>query len=288
MGQHCYLRFPGGKLKAVTFSYDDGVKADLRLAEIFDRYGLKGTFNINTHDLGRDNPGKTTVEEMKDLLARGHELAVHGDHHLAPGVVSPTTGLIDALDCRRALEACFGRIIRGMAYPNSGIRYFCNGSDYDTVKGYLSQMGIAYARTLAGDNDLFRLPTDFYAWMPTAHHINPELMNWMEKFLKIKEEELTSPNKYPRLFYLWGHSYEFDNNGNWDLIERFCERISGKDDTWYATNIEIYEYVTAYNSLVVSAEGDRFYNPTATTLWIIVERTVYSIAPGETLSIPRK
>ncbi|MBE6590388.1 MAG: polysaccharide deacetylase [Ruminococcaceae bacterium] len=288
MGQHYYLRFPGGKLKAVTLSYDDGVKADLRLAEILDRYGMKGTFNINTHDLGEDNPRKTTVAEMQNLLDRGHELAVHGDFHLAPGVVSPTVGIIDVLDCRRALETSFGRIIRGMAYPNSGIRYFCNGSDYGGVRSYLSQLGIAYARALAGDNNSFMLPTDFYAWMPTAKHTNPALMEWTEEFLNIKEEELPPPRKHPRLFYVWGHSYEFDNDNNWGLIENFCARISGKEDTWYATNIEICDYVAAYHSMQVSAEGDRFYNPTATMLWIAVERDIYSIAPGETLWAPRK
>lgn len=288
MGYHYYMRFPEGKLKAVTLSYDDGVKADLHLAEILDKYGMKGTFNINTHDLGEDRPNKTSVAQMKDLLERGHELAVHGEHHLAPGVVSPTTGLIDVLDCRRKLEDCFGRIIRGMAYPNSGIRYFCNGSNYEIVKGYLKALGIAYARTLGGDNNAFTLPDDFHAWMPTAKHTNPRLMEWVDEFLALNEENVNTSRKYVRLFYLWGHSYEFDNADNWDVIENFCARISGKDDVWYATNIEIYEYVKAYESMVVSAECDRFYNPTATTLWIIVEHTVYSIAPGETLTVPRR
>lgn len=41
------MRYPGGKAKAVTFSYDDGVIQDRRLAELFDKYGLKGTFNFN-------------------------------------------------------------------------------------------------------------------------------------------------------------------------------------------------------------------------------------------------
>ena len=33
------MRFPGGKARAVTFSYDDGVKQDKRLAEIFESTG---------------------------------------------------------------------------------------------------------------------------------------------------------------------------------------------------------------------------------------------------------
>ena len=38
--------------KAVTFSYDDGVTQDIRLVEIFNRYGLKSTFNLNSELLG--------------------------------------------------------------------------------------------------------------------------------------------------------------------------------------------------------------------------------------------
>ena len=37
-----------GKMKAVTFSYDDGVTQDKRLIELFNKYGLKATFNINS------------------------------------------------------------------------------------------------------------------------------------------------------------------------------------------------------------------------------------------------
>ena len=29
------MRFPGGKAKALTFSYDDGIEQDIRLIEIF-------------------------------------------------------------------------------------------------------------------------------------------------------------------------------------------------------------------------------------------------------------
>ena len=42
-----FMRFPDGKAKAATFSYDDGNPQDERLAAIFDKYGVKGTFNFN-------------------------------------------------------------------------------------------------------------------------------------------------------------------------------------------------------------------------------------------------
>ena len=41
-----------GKMKAVTFSYDDGVMQDVRLIEILDKYNLKATFNLNAGNFG--------------------------------------------------------------------------------------------------------------------------------------------------------------------------------------------------------------------------------------------
>ena len=46
------IRFPDWKAKAVTFSYDDGVLEDVKLVELFNQYGVKGTFNINSGSMG--------------------------------------------------------------------------------------------------------------------------------------------------------------------------------------------------------------------------------------------
>ena len=52
MVHHCDMRFPGGRDKALTFSYDDGVKGDIHLLELFKKYGVKGTFNLNSGLMG--------------------------------------------------------------------------------------------------------------------------------------------------------------------------------------------------------------------------------------------
>ena len=283
--RYVFMRYPEGKFKAVTFSYDDGVRADVRFAGILDKYKMKGTFNINSGFFGRKN--KLTPEEIKtSILDAGHEVAVHGENHVAPGIGSSVSVIGDVLDCRRTLESEFGIIIRGMAYPDTGIRVMHNGNDKNEIKAYLRSLGIVYSRTLGGDNDTFMLPTDFLEWMPSAHHNNPKLMEYVDKFVSLKEENTRSANRFPRLFYLWGHSYEFDDRDNWNVIEDFCEAISGKDDTWYATNMEIYEYVKAYESLVTSADGKRIYNPSLKDVWIDVDgKSQYKIASGETVVI---
>lgn len=281
-----FLRFPGGKPKAVTFSYDDGVKQDIRLADLMTKHGLKCTFNLNSEALKRGS-GLSKDEVENKLLACGHEIAVHGYFHRGEGSVRPIEGIRDVLDMRLELEQKYNRIIRGMAYPDSGITFFANGANYETIKNYLKELDIAYARTLGGDNNLFQLPQDFYAWMPTAHHKNPKVLEYVDAFLAldIVSDGVYASARSSRLFYLWGHSYEFDRDDNWELIETICEKFSGKDDIWCATNMEIYEYITAYNALIYSADGNMVYNPTLTEVWFDVDGTLYVVKPGETISI---
>ena len=49
------ILFPGGLKRALTLSYDDGVEQDVRLIEIMNRHGLKGTFNLNSGAYAPDN-----------------------------------------------------------------------------------------------------------------------------------------------------------------------------------------------------------------------------------------
>jgi hypothetical protein len=121
--------------------------------------------------------------------------------------------------------------------------------------------------------------------MPTAHHNNPSLFEWADKFLSLDPSRGFSSALSPKLFYLWGHSYEFDNHSNWNRIEEFCDKMSSKEDIWYATNIEIYEYIEAYNSLVFSSDCERIYNPTLKEIFLYIDYKNYSIKPGETLVI---
>lgn len=282
-----FMRFPGGKSKALTLSYDDGVRADLRLSDIITKYGLKCTFNINTSSFkNANNTRNLTPLEIKEyILDRGHEVAVHGECHIAPGNATPARAIADVLNCRVTLESEFNTIIRGMAYPDSGIRRLENGNSYENIRSYIQNLGIVYSRTLGADNNAFLMPTDWYAWMPTAHHNNANLLKWAEEFVSINVSEQYLTRQHPRLFYLWGHSYEFDNNDNWSVIEKFAETVSGKDDVWYATNIEIYEYTAAYNSLISNVENTRFYNPTCREIFFVVDAKEYCIKPGKTLEI---
>lgn len=283
-----FLRFPGGKPKAVTFSYDDGCRDDIRLAQIANSYGIKCTFNINSGFIAKNpNEWHLTADEIKKyLINAGNEIAVHGEYHRAPGKQRAIEGIKDVLNCRIRLEGLLGAIIRGMAYPDTGIRDFHNNASYENIRGYLKDLGIVFSRSLGADNDSFALPTDWYNWIPTAHHNNENIMAYIDKF--IGKQGSYCAARTPWLFYLWGHSYEFGNAGNWEHLENICKKLSNRDDVWYATNIEIYDYVNAYNSLIHSADGSKVYNPTLCDVWFDIDETEYCVKSGETIKIAIK
>ena len=280
--QYLFLRFPEGKTKAVTLSYDDNSIHNIRFSDTISKYGLKCTFNLNTE---RTTNAFKQADVEEHILKQGHEVAVHGLQHRAPGTLRAIEGIKDVLNCRLELESRYGMIIRGMAYPDSGINCIHPGTDYETIRNYLKELGIVYSRTLGGDNNKFQLPTDWYAWMPSMHHANPNAMEYIDDFLKIDVNGTYVSARYPRLCYIWGHAHEFERNQNWDLLDNICEKIANKEDIWYATNIEIYNYVEAYKSLVFSADGNTVYNPTLYEIWFDVDKKLYNIKSGETIKI---
>ncbi len=273
------MRFPEGREKALTLSYDDGSKCDKRLVEILNNYGIKATLNINSEYVGIDER-HLDIDEIKAISEDGiHEIAIHGARHIATGNVSAVVGMNDMLECRKSLERSLGKIIRGMAYPDTGISVITSGISKAEIKTYLKRLGIAYGRTLGGDNDRFGIPNDFYEWMPTAHHANPKLMEWTDKFVSGALPSYRAMRS-PWLFYLWGHSCEFENK--WELLEEFCRKTGNNDSIWYATNIEIYDYVTAYRSLIFNVDCTEVFNPTCIKVWFEADsKEIISVSPGE-------
>ena len=167
-----YIRFPDFKRKALTLSYDDGVRQDKRLIAIMKKNGLKGTFNINSGLFEPSNNGAETwrlsLQEALDLyLPSGMEVAVHGYQHLSLSAIDSGLAVNDVVTDRKELEKHFGGIIKGMAYAN--------GCYNDKVVEMLKQCGISYARTVIS-TERFDLPCDWLRLPTTFHNKNPRLM----------------------------------------------------------------------------------------------------------------
>ncbi|CAI6083855.1 polysaccharide deacetylase family protein [Cohnella sp. JJ-181] len=254
--------FPGGRRKAVTFSFDDGREQDRRLVETFNRYALKGTFHLNAGMLGK--AGYIAPEEAAELYA-GHEISAHSVNHPFLGL-SPTDQLAGEIwEDRKALERLAGYPVRGMSYPF--------GSYDDRVVAALPAFGIEYARTAAGDGG-FELPADFLRWRPTCHH--KEMAERTRALLEHRD-------RFGRmaLLYIWGHSYEFDDDDNWSLIDTVGDLLEGRDDVWRATSADIVAYMQALDRLRFAADGGIVHNPSALEVWIEADGQAVAVGPGE-------
>ncbi len=261
-----------GKRRVLTLSYDDGVVFDKKLIEILDKYGIKCTFNINTSREGGDGWSMTPSECIELYKNSPHEVAVHGYTHPFFNQISSQELIHEVLADRKNIERDYGVITRGLAYPY--------GAYNDDVVDTLAKCGIVYARTVNSTNS-FGFPDDWLRLHPTAHHKAPNLMELAKDFV---ENEICA-KWAPKMFYLWGHSYEFNNDNNWEVIEEFAEYIGGRDNIWYATNIEIYDYVTAYKRLERSYDDTIIHNPSATDVWFEINDTTYCIKGGETITL---
>ena len=264
-----YNCFPGGKHKALTMSYDDGKVEDRRLVGIFNKHGIKGTFNINSGIEG--DPTRIPFEELKELYA-GHEVAIHTFNHPTISRCPSELVVSEVMEDRKRLEAIFGYPIHGMSYPN--------GSYDSRIVNMLPGLGIKYSRVVETTGG-FEIPENFLTWHGTCHH-NENLLEKGNRFVEFHKTQ------YLYLMYVWGHSFEFRTHDNWEVIEEFCEMAGNRDDIWYATNIQIVDYVEAMKRLEYSADLSMVYNPSAMSVWISVDGEVLEIKGGELKKIAKQ
>ncbi len=226
-----------GVTKAVTFSFDDGVLQDVRLIEIFNKYGLKGTFNLNSAYLGVPNTLQINGKTMRHDKVRpsdvksvyeGHEVAVHTLSHPNLTTLDEETVVYQVEKDRLLLSDLVGYEVVGMAYPCGGVN-----NDDRVAEIIKRRTGVKYSRTITSTHN-FDPQGNLYRFNPSVYYAEEDKMFELgEKFINLKTDE-------PQILYVWGHSYEMDAGFiSWKRFEEFCKLISGKSDIFYGTNKEV-------------------------------------------------
>jgi len=224
-------------LKAVTFSYDDGVTQDIRLINLLNKYNLKATFNLNSERLGRGDTHicrdtmvshyKVKKEQVREIY-KGHEVAVHTLTHPNLTTLPDEEVIYQVEQDRLNLSELVGYEVVGMAYPCGGVN-----NDDRVAEIIKNHTGVKYSRTIA-DSHNFDLQQNLFRFNPSVYHLDFDIMMELgQKFVDLKPEK-------PQVFYIWGHSYEMDiDNSYWQKLEEFFKLISNKKDIIYKTNKEI-------------------------------------------------
>ncbi len=266
--------FPGGKWKALILSFDDGNVQDRKLVGIFNRYGIRGTFNLNSGKFGKVETWDRTYsyissDEVATLYA-GHDIAVHTVSHPYLTDLSPTAIKFEIGQDKRNLEALVGRPVRGMAYPFNSYN--------DIVVSLLPGLGIEFARSSWG-NGSFKIPSKPLNWKMTCHY--SQAMNYVDKFLALPSGEMA-------ILSVGGHSWELDNDDpskNWDMMEAFCKLMGGRADMWYPTMIEVVDYLKAVSSVKFTADGKTVTNPSSMSVWVNTPGGPVEVKAGETVKL---
>ncbi len=270
--------FPQGKKKSLIFSYDDDYRSNVKLADMFRRYGVKATFNFNgvgiAEDGTQDGAAKPIISKSEvKAISEDFEVACHGYRHPAYGYLNCAQVADDLICDRRALEEIVGKPIRGFALPS--------GVFSEETKAILKSCGVVYSRTI-NDSRNFDMPADFLEWNTTIKHDQfDELYALGEAYCKGSWRL----NTYLSCFLIYGHSYELDPPEKWEKLEEFVRRMAGHDDIWYTTCIDLYDYMQALNGLIMTVDGTCVINPSLTDVWVQADGKPTLIPAGQTVRL---
>ena len=235
----------GKPKKFFTLSLDDGITQDLKVIEILKKYDVTCvSFNINTGLYGANwdwvgpaigDPNiphlRFTEEELKTGIYDGYEVLVHTMNHPSLKNYDKRASQIKKEVGKDAdnIEKLTGVRPVGMAWPGGDTEYTDK-----TIELVLENTDIRFARGTTSTYN-FELPEYFMKWMPTCSAIDPQCLSLAQKFI---DAECTED----MLFYVWGHSYEFDlNNGaGYETFEQLVKMMSEAEDVYLVTNTEFY------------------------------------------------
>ena len=259
--------YPQGKRKAFNITYDDGVMQDVRFVSLLNRYGLKGTFNLNSalmeeeftwvHPCGMEvkRLGIKAVQGLYD----GQEIASHTLTYPYMNELPEFEILRQMGEDKARLESLFENKVSGFAVP---FDYYS-----DLIARCAEICGFEYARM--SDFSLSYAPcADWYHWQTGVYHIMPELVPFVEGFLKTDQELAVCQ--------IVGHSYDLDAENLWETMESICAAIAAQADVWACTNLELVRYLKAMAQFDGTNKSDM-------DLWFECDGAVIVLHPGESV-----
>ena len=221
----------------VTTSWDDGTITDLKLAELLEKYGIKGTFYIP----------KFMENQLprKDIMAinKQFEIGAHSIDQPDLTKVSLAEAKRQIVDSKTHLEDLLGHNIPLFCYPFGR----CN----ETIKRIVKDAGFIAARGCTpGGFDLLRDPYDLHITL-FASNGSPLMalkICWGSRLRKISafsDWEIRAKLlfdlvlKRGGVYHIYGHSEHIENANEWNKLERVFSYISNREGVNYMTNGEV-------------------------------------------------
>jgi peptidoglycan-N-acetylglucosamine deacetylase len=236
----------------ITTSWDDGHSLDLRLADLLDRYGQKGTFYIARDYL----PERLTEPQIRELSAR-HEIGAHTLTHPVLTDISPERAREEIAGSRTWLMDALGADVTSFCYPkgyaNPALQTLVRESGYRAARGveayqlspgnpYLMATTVhVYPFPLRPVKGLRHMRARLLPLTRALPHLRPlelsplALRSWRSLALALLERAAACGGVY----HVWGHSWEVEQYGMWDDLEAVLKAARAYPNARRVTNSEL-------------------------------------------------
>lgn len=243
--------------KFFTVSFDDGLEQDKKTLELMRKYGIRGTFNLNSGLLGQKgdirylgrygianaekdrhkggiwkyaNADRIPADEIRQVY-EGMELCTHGVHHMDMSKLTADELKEELLQDREALQRYTDLPVVGHAFPF--------GKSSRAAEQILKENGFLYARGVRSEKGKrgFAFPENPLNFRPTCWHVEGDMEKLLDQFIAAE------PTDGNMLFYLWGHGYEFDFaslKALYTIYERMFDKLACHDEIIKCTNAEAF------------------------------------------------
>lgn len=258
--------YHNGKQKAFNVTYDDGVIQDFKFVNLLNKYSVVGTFNLNsklTMDqfTWKHESGLKVKRLKKEEIIRlydGHEIASHSLTHPMLPDLDYKAVMYELTEDKKNLAAWFQREIKGFAYPF--------GPYNEITTQCVKEAGFTYAR-IGEETEDYSFSKNPLIWKASFYHIVPGLENFVHKFSESIDELA--------LCQIVGHTYEFDVYNMWDKIEKILSFISKEKDIWFASTIDIVEYLEAMKKIEIT--NQKIINHSEKDLWFEINENIHKV-----------
>ncbi len=203
-------------MKRFVFAIDDGTIFDEKVIAIFNKYGIKATFNLNSglQDFVwfKDwlEVRRLRLEENKHLYD-GHEVASHSLTHPFHTSLSDEGVSWEVGEDIHNLRNIFQREIESFSFPFDGF----DERTISIIKG----LGISHI-ILPCIDDSFRYPMDTCHIKVTSWNIEDALFK-VKRFIEDEQAEL---------FVYLSHSYDYEYDHSYDKLEELCQIVTDRKD----------------------------------------------------------
>ncbi len=220
----------------ITTSWDDGHPLDMRLADMLHRNNLRATFYIP-----RAIPSGVMTESQIRELSQSFEIGGHTlDHLFLPTVPDPVAEQ-QITGCKKWVEDTTGKPCPMFCPPagrfNENHRAMIVGAKFlafrsvellsispPTPSGGLLEMATSLQSFPHRPATYMKNTVKRKAWSSLIRYA---LQGAPSDWEKHAERLLRTVVKNGGVFHLWGHSWEIEQTGQWDALERVL-RVMGR------------------------------------------------------------